>query len=428
MYVDYLKIHDLPVKAEKVLDSHLLTFPLSNIATTGEVLNRAQIAHYKGLQIIVRNGKVGLKGSLHKYRQGGKNYEDFSLDDVREVINEISQKFDFDPESAKINFIEIGVNITVDKDPSEIIKSIVLYRNSPFQHLHVKGNGYGRICDMQQITIKIYNKSLQFGLQYHLLRFEVKIKRMKFLERYGISNLTLAELKRFEIYTNLQRMLLEIFKGILFFDPKIDPENIKNQKDRELFIQGKYFEFWQSMEKVQRHRKKKRFIELANSEKINREISELINEKCNQLTTLRKNQINKESNQLTTFQSDYENPKLKTINHFSETYEKAKLKPFNTTIDGYSRVCPITGMDITIQKKNSSLLSNTGLSFLRKKHPEKYDEIKKRFLPRSGVSGLHTEFEPDEINHLSKQIRNEYYNSRRQREKIPACQLELLAF
>ena len=109
--IDFLKIHALPVPAKKVMNNSLLTFPLSNVATTGEILDRAQIAHFGNLQIIVKGEKVGLKGSIHKYHEGGTNYRDFDLSDIQIVVRELSEKFDFDPAMAFINFVEIGVNI-----------------------------------------------------------------------------------------------------------------------------------------------------------------------------------------------------------------------------------------------------------------------------------------------------------------------------
>jgi hypothetical protein len=59
--IDYIKIHGLAVNVEKLLNNERLTFPLSNIATTGEVLNRAQVAHYEKLQFVIKGENSALK-------------------------------------------------------------------------------------------------------------------------------------------------------------------------------------------------------------------------------------------------------------------------------------------------------------------------------------------------------------------------------
>jgi len=179
--IDYVKIHALPVSAEKVLNNSLLIFPLSNVATTGEILNRPQTAEYRGIKISVRpGGQVSMRGSLHKYHEGGTNYRHFNLNDIREVVRELSETFEFEPAKAFLNFVEVGVNIPLEYSPSELIKTAVMYRNSPFHPLRVDGKGFGKVCETQRFDIKVYDKSLQYGLPGHLLRYEIKVKRTEF--------------------------------------------------------------------------------------------------------------------------------------------------------------------------------------------------------------------------------------------------------
>jgi len=87
--IDFLKSHNLPVLPEKLLNNELLTFTLSNISTNGEVLNRAQIAHFQTLTFKIKGNNSRLSGSLHKYRYEGKNWQDFNLFDIQEVIRKV---------------------------------------------------------------------------------------------------------------------------------------------------------------------------------------------------------------------------------------------------------------------------------------------------------------------------------------------------
>jgi hypothetical protein len=100
---------------------------------------------------------------------------------------------------------------------------------------------------------------------------------------------------------------------------------------------------------------------------------------------------------------------------FDDTIEIApddKSGQNNTTINGYSRCCPITGINISLQKECSHFLSTSGLNWLKQNDPNQFELIKRRFLPRRGFSGQHTKFETNEISHLAKQIRSKYYNKK----------------
>ncbi len=321
--IDYLKIHELPVKTVEILNNDRLTFPLSNVATTGEIMNRSQVAHWQELQFVVRGNKVSLKGSLHKHFEGGTNYRDFHLTDIKATIEKLAETFQFDPQQAAINFIEVGVNIPLNNDPTEIIKTLVIYRNNPFTPLHVKGKGFGRKCETQQFTIKVYNKSLQYGLIEPLMRFEVKIKRIEFLKRFGITGITLSDLKEPEIYPAFKKILLDILNGILLFDPKTNPDKLTTLQDRELFLQGRFPEFWQELPRQRKNEKIKKFGELAGTKEIKKQLEKFISEKWDNLTN---------PDKLTTLKMEP---------------EKQKTGQINPTINGYLVTnCIVTNLPI----------------------------------------------------------------------------------
>ncbi len=395
--IDFLKIHALPVLAEKVLNNDLLTFPLSNVATTGEVLNRPQTAEYKGIKISVRpGGQVSMRGSLHKYHEGGTNCRDFTINDIREVVRDLSQTFEFEPAKAFLNFVETGVNVPLLYSPSELIKTVVMYRNSPFQPLRVDGKGCGKVCETQRFDLKIYDKSLQYSLQNHLLRYEVKVKRTECLKQYGINSLTLADLTRPDIYPALLQILVDTLNGVLLYDPQIDPEAIEPQKDRELLLQGRYPEYWQNLDKFQRSRKRKRFEELSGSEKIKTELVKKINEKCNLLTT---------------FQPNPEIAKVQPFNHLQNKPEKVKMQPFNPKVTCYLVAnCPITNLPLTHQLPGSKYLTSTGVQWYRKNEPETYQN-KLEILLTEKWKAKH---QGDPVNvcvgEIAHQIRNKFYN------------------
>lgn len=433
--IDHTKINNLPVSVRKILAHEQLTFPMSNVATTGEMLNRAQVAHHGMMDFVVKGGYVKLKGSLHKHAQGGTNYKDFTFPDIQRVIEELVNTFQFDPKEAFLNFIEIGVNIEVKTDPTNLIKNFLLYRNNEFETLPVTGKGFGRKCELQQMTIKVYNKSLQYGLTSNLLRFEVKVTRMEFLKQYGIDSLTMDDLRGQDIYHKLLRMLIDVFNRILLFNPDIDADSIKNPKDRELVLQGKYPEYWKDLLRQRKSEQIKRFTELTGANKLKTELAELISGKWNKLmnpdklTTCKIQEDGFVSDKLTTFLYERRKPipdKLTTCRNARTHQPSEKTGQINTTINSYSRICPVTKVDISMQKDGSRFLSTTGLRWLKDNDPGQYQILQKCFLPLHGFDLHHTKYEQNEITHIAKQIRNTYHNRRRNRVHISKNQLVLL--
>lgn len=394
--IDFIKINRLPVTSDAVLANEHLTFTHSNVTTEGEIINRAQVAHFEEMDVIVKGKSVRLKGSLHKLFEGGTNHRDFSINNIRSVIDELVKTFRFDPTKALINFIEVGVNIPFSTDPNPIIKSFLRYKHETFKTMKVIGNGYYRCCDLQQFSIKVYNKSLQNNLDSFLLRIEIKINRMHFLKSWGISDLTLEDLKKRELYEKLLKMLLDVFNQVLLNNPSFNINSITNHKDRELILQGLIPEYWDNLPRTTRMRKISRFSELVGSNSLKAEISKLITAKWNELTTLKNQAV---------------------------TQQNKKAEQINTTIKGYSRKCSVTHVDISMQKGNSRFLSTAGLRWLKENDAQKYLDLRNRYLPRTGIAGLHTRYEQDEITHIAKQIRNEYYNRRRYFDRVPENQL-----
>lgn len=367
--IDYLKIHCLPVLPEKLLNNDLLTFPQSNVSTEGEALNRWQIAHFKSLKLGIKGNYSKLSGSLHKYRFDGKNWQDFDLFDIQEVIHELSETFEFDSEKSILNFIEIGVNIPLDYNPDHIINCLVIHGKERFKELPIKRNtkGNGRISEKDQFTIKVYNKSLQYGLSFHLLRFEIKVKRMKFLERYGIKGLTLADLTRPELFSKFKIMLLDILSDIVIYNPDMIPDNLVNLNDRELLKLGRYPDHWQQYERRQKNEKSKdlkRFKELAGTNEIIENLKTKISDKWEKLYN---------QDKITTFQGSNKKDKITTLRKEQNRTAIDKKGQIHTTIKSECVLtCIVTGLTIYDQRPETTNLTARGVKWYFENEPETY--------------------------------------------------------
>lgn len=242
----------MPITVDTILQNEALTFPLTNVATTGEELpNRTQAAYCRGLQIGLRRGKVIFKGSLHKYFEDGTNYRYFGINEIRRTVNRWERLFEFDSEKALINFIEVGFNIPVDVDPTEIIKSLIMYRHHHFVPMPISGKGYGRVCKLQNFDIKIYNKSLQNGLDNHLLRIELKVKKMKFFKPFGIEQIALADLTFGNRLLSICCPVWTVWNEVVLRNPNLLP---KGEKEAKLYYGISDANHWLDMDGRKKNR------------------------------------------------------------------------------------------------------------------------------------------------------------------------------
>jgi hypothetical protein len=155
-----------------------------------------------------------VSGSIHYYfNEGLHNYNDFRFSDIMEVVNEISNLFSIDVEN-DLNNLEFGVNIKLPFEPKLILDNLVTHKGQSFSYESNNGKNYHQ-CKHTQFYIKIYDKSLQFGLTEKILRFEIKAIKMQYLHNNGINIHHLKCLKNKAIYEPLGKLLAKVFNEIL---------------------------------------------------------------------------------------------------------------------------------------------------------------------------------------------------------------------
>ena len=286
--IDGIKILNLWVSAEGLLNHPLLTFPLPIDEKTGAVLDeRPRRATYRGLTFKITPSRANrsrlvceLKGSLHSYKNDGRhNADDFTAADLLTVVNELVNRFDINPASSTLNNVEFGVNIALPFPVADVLTALISYKGEPF----IKDTDNGGIyyqATLSHYAVKIYDKGKQFAIPGYLLRVEVKVLKMQYLTGKGINLTTLADLLQVEQYPRLGKLLSDTVEGILFDDPALTrnpPADIR-ANDRELLREGRYADFWQrspgltgkdyEREKKRLQRQEKRFRDLVNQYRI----------------------------------------------------------------------------------------------------------------------------------------------------------------
>ncbi len=247
---------------------------------------------------------------------------------------------------------------------------------------------YGKANNYKKI--KFYAKGLQFPeyTDINTFRFEVKSKRRSYIQSLGIYNY--EDLLKQETYKTLSDNIKKEFSKVMILD--ID-NNRNNLNERENSRLNNYLNPFHWIKAIQKSRNlfnqtKKAYFTLLDKtgNNIHKTLSEIIDEKLNALT--------KECAILTPHK------KIKECADFN-TYiiENSTHLPIRT--------CPITRVDISMQRRGSNLLSNTGLKHLEKSDPEYFEVLVNKLL-----TGRANKYENTIYSKMSKQIRNRFYSHR----------------
>lgn len=379
--IDGIKIELPSHTATSWLSNKLLNFYTSTNVDTGEMLDNTTIAKYRGLVFyIIQSTKYEglyyceIAGSLHKYFNSGKhNYNDFTFNDLQSVINDLSKKFNINPETAILRNIEFGVNIFTPLTSSELLKNLVAYKNYEFGTLKVERKTVGKQIEQQRQKLKIYNKGRQYNLKdKNLSRFEVAIKKMESLKPYNIK--TLSDLTEISKITPLLGILLNWWRDIIYYDKSI---NIKalSPKQQKRVLYSATPRNWVEFNRMQRARAKKRFNELMSlhGSKTQKEIAFLIAEKWEQLTAKKCIRFNRPTNEIIQQQNVYElTVRIHGYNVYKTTLKENNQKSLKTTTKKSSkkrRVCVVC--------KSSILHKKAGAKYCSKKCNNKQNGMKR---------------------------------------------------
>lgn len=191
--------------------------------STGEMFDYPKKARYKNMEIRINKESSYVRGSLHKYYNMDvvgeeHNHNDFSYCQCRQSIENLSNKFYLEPANTKVTNLEFGMNISLGYDPEIFINdNLLMYRfNNHTRHENFRGRGDFKEFKKYSYSLKLYNKSKQFGLDEHILRIEVKITDRRKLENLGIQNL--SDLVTKEAYYSLFAFLMEQFNQLVIVD------------------------------------------------------------------------------------------------------------------------------------------------------------------------------------------------------------------
>ena len=297
----------------------------------GGELNKME-HEYNGVTLrIYPSGYATLQGSFHKFHNSGiHNHNQFDSDAFKRALKDFCNYFKVTPQQLKIIQLEYGFNIVPPIASTEIIQGLIEHKRQTFDYITMGGKAEYKQAVHDRYILKIYNKGKQYGLDFEVLRIEHKVRNWTNYRRKGI--VTFADFLK----CNKRLLLDEIIKSInevILFDNTIQGIDKYHRYSNP--------NYWKDLRNKSRQtfgKKRKHLNELSKEDGSNL-IEELQSQIIERMNTLQ-----------------------------------------GVTNSNKKRTCILTGADITSQRKDSFLLSHTGLYELLEKNLNEYKRIESIFL------------------------------------------------
>lgn len=376
---------------------NLTTGEMKTINRNGNKVTPSKNATYNGLEFkIYDTGTITVAGSLHKYwNAGAHNFNDFDNEAVSFVLSDLKTKFNIEPQQCILKCLEIGINITPPIPTNEILDNCLLHKTKPFEYQKNSDEGKYKQVQHSQYIMKIYNKALHykskgFEINTEIMRFEIKYTKMQKLNEKGIY--TLQDLIDYGLH-NFKDDVLNEWKNVLYYDNTIQIDHLTTKLKRAVL---KYSNpnYWAGL--------------LSNKQTKN--------------FTYHKNQlkkiIEKNSNKVQHLTAEIMSKKIDFLN--TETIQIDPLTILSKWIvlesqnENLKHLCKVTGFNIEMQKKDSVLLSHTGLKYYYETDKKIFEQIKRGYLSKIWFS---SDFKT-QIKEIAHNIRNTNSNRKIKQNRI----------
>lgn len=357
--IDFIKYQLKNINPDILEGNSYLDFHSKVNTKTGQ-LSAYMNAYYKGIEFKIYESttanpvrRITVEGSLHKFwNNGAHNFNDFGINEITSALKELKAKFNIEPKYCFLKQLELGVNINPSIKTKTLLKQCLLHKTDRLKWIYTADEGNYIQAKHQRYILKIYDKKTHyknkgFDIKDEVLRIEMKYIKMPFFHSKNI--FTLQDLLQYGI-EKFTPQLLSNWDQVLFYDyPILDNTEYKN-----IYSSANY---WESLSKSNRqyHRQNLKKLTDGKSNSLKAEIRNKIEEKAKML--------NIETNQI--------NPLYIGLKRTVFTSENN---------DPNRRFCQVTGLNISMQKDDSILLSHTGLKYYFKTDKKVFDEVKRKFL------------------------------------------------
>ena len=221
------------------------TGELESILPNGKKVSYRTTGWTKNMKLVLfPKGHIEVSGSLHKYYNDRKhNYNQFGRKEAEIALKRLIEATGLELPFFKVDSVEVGVNLIPPIPSDNIINNALMYKRSPFEAKYCSDEGNYRQATLSEYWVKLYNKRLHYEKQgydigYEILRFELKINKMRILSKYGV--FTLEDLIDNVEYI-ARDLLPKAWKEVLLYDPTM------NKQTKEKTIKYANVNFWREI-------------------------------------------------------------------------------------------------------------------------------------------------------------------------------------
>ena len=227
------------------------TGELETILPNGKKVSYRSIGSEKNILFKIKEkGYIEVSGSLHKYYNDGKhNYNQFGRKEAEIALRRLIEVSGLELPYFKVDSVEVGVNLMPPIPCDDIINNALMYKRKPFEAKYCSDEGNYRQATLSEYWVKLYNKRLHYekkgyDIGHEILRFELKINKMRVLAKYGVY--TLEDLMN-NIENIARDLLPKAWKEVLLYDPTM------NKQIKEKTLQYANINFWRGIVKERRY-------------------------------------------------------------------------------------------------------------------------------------------------------------------------------
>lgn len=423
--IDFIKLN-----VSYLSESELLKLPLHWIEPvsreTGEI-KYPITGKYYNLDIKINPKRIEISGSVHKLsneiKKGqNQNYDDFTFDDLQEMIYHIRDVFNLNLDKTIIENLECGLNINTHHRPEIILhKNLIVWSNiTPSKNKSFDGKGKFIEFEKSQYSIKIYDKGKQAGQSDHIMRFEYKSVKNEYIRKIGTRTLN-DLLDRGNIQMILNHLYESFCLSVIVDD--VTPEAITDPRDKEIFIRGINPMSWSIFENDNKGRKaKERFnkdlesiLEKYNLNTIRKEIETKLKEKgqylleCHKMTDIE--QTKDELSVCHTLPDIEVLPGKSCV--WSQNTEMSQNDTYIYCQSVTSGKCIITWIDITNQTTNKIYLLESTIKELRQREPVRFEQLLTKYETHKwGTLNIN-----EQCKEIAHRIRREYQTLKGKKDK-----------
>ncbi len=414
--IDFIKLN-----VSYLSESELLKLPLHWIEPvsreTGEI-KYPITGKYYNLDIKINPKRIEISGSIHKLsneiKKGqNQNYDDFSFDDLQEMIYHIRDIFNLNLDKTIIENLECGLNINTHHRPEIILHKnlIVWYNITPSKNKSFDGKGKFIEFEKSQYSIKIYDKGKQAGHNDHIMRFEYKSVKNEYIRRIGTRTLN-DLLDRDKIQMILNHLYESFCLSVIVDD--LTPEAITDPRDKEIFTRGINPMTWTTFDNDSKGRKaKERFnkdlesiLDKYNLNTIRKEIETKLKEKgqylleCHKMTGIE--QTKDDLSECHTLTDIKVLPGKSCV--WSQNTEMSQNDTYIYCQSVTLGKCMITEIDISNQTTNKIYLLESTIKELRQKEPVRFEILLTKYkTPKWGKLNI-----DEQCKEIAHRIRRKY--------------------